>query len=102
MSDNKVSIVHVRLSSSRLTLCVLSPSVVLQVHLCTRLILIENNPGFAVSIGIHTGAVGITISHELGHKNTRVEQWLGEAPPPTAQAVFIALIIVHFDCFRFP
>lgn len=29
-------------------------------------------------MGIYTGGLGITISHELVHKNNRVEQWLGE------------------------
>ncbi|CAM9260115.1 unnamed protein product [Choristocarpus tenellus] len=33
--------------------------------------------GFTLSVGIYTGGVGITVSHELVHKNTRVEQWAG-------------------------
>ncbi|CAM9988100.1 unnamed protein product [Ascophyllum nodosum] len=33
--------------------------------------------GFAVSVGVYTGGLGITISHELVHKTNRLEQWLG-------------------------
>ncbi|EPG73993.1 putative alkane 1-monooxygenase [Leptospira fainei serovar Hurstbridge str. BUT 6] len=31
--------------------------------------------GFVLAIGINTGGIGITVAHELGHKNTKVEQW---------------------------
>ncbi|PJZ65565.1 alkane 1-monooxygenase [Leptospira wolffii] len=31
--------------------------------------------GFVLSIGINTGGIGITVAHELGHKNTKIEQW---------------------------
>lgn len=33
--------------------------------------------GFTVSVGVYTGGLGITISHELVHKVNRLEQWLG-------------------------
>lgn len=33
--------------------------------------------GLAVSLGVLTGGVGITIAHELGHKLSSWEQWLG-------------------------
>jgi alkane 1-monooxygenase len=35
--------------------------------------------GLALSVGLVTGAQGITIAHELGHKRTRLEQWLARA-----------------------
>lgn len=31
--------------------------------------------GFVISIGVNTGGIGITVAHELGHKNTKIEQW---------------------------
>lgn len=31
-----------------------------------------------MSVGVYTGGLGITISHELVHKVNRLEQWLGE------------------------
>jgi alkane 1-monooxygenase len=31
--------------------------------------------GLALSVGIVTGAQGITIGHELGHKRSRIERW---------------------------
>ncbi len=31
--------------------------------------------GFVLSIGVNTGGIGITVAHELGHKNTKIEQW---------------------------
>ncbi|TGK14109.1 alkane 1-monooxygenase [Leptospira fletcheri] len=30
---------------------------------------------FVLSIGLNTGGIGITVAHELGHKNTKIEQW---------------------------
>lgn len=36
------------------------------------------SPGCAISVGIYTGGLGITVSHELVHRTNRVEQWLGE------------------------
>lgn len=33
--------------------------------------------GFVASVSIYTGGLGITISHELVHKSSRAEQWLG-------------------------
>eukprot|EP00752_Nemacystus_decipiens_P003204 g2965.t1 len=35
--------------------------------------------GFAVSVAVYTGGLGITLSHELVHKPDRLEQWLGRA-----------------------
>ncbi|CAM9423153.1 unnamed protein product, partial [Hapterophycus canaliculatus] len=35
--------------------------------------------GFAVSVAVYTGGLGITLSHELVHKSNRLEQWLGRA-----------------------
>jgi alkane 1-monooxygenase len=32
--------------------------------------------GLALSVGVVTGAQGITIGHELGHKRTRLERWM--------------------------
>lgn len=32
--------------------------------------------GLAVSTGLVSGAVGITVAHELGHRRSRVERWL--------------------------
>lgn len=34
--------------------------------------------GFIVSVGICTGGIGITVAHELGHKNTKWEQFLSK------------------------
>ncbi|EQA47309.1 putative alkane 1-monooxygenase [Leptospira broomii serovar Hurstbridge str. 5399] len=31
--------------------------------------------GFVLAIGINTGGIGITVAHELGHRNTKIEQW---------------------------
>ncbi|TGK05139.1 alkane 1-monooxygenase [Leptospira langatensis] len=31
--------------------------------------------GFVLAIGVNTGGIGITVAHELGHKNTKIEQW---------------------------
>lgn len=45
--------------------------------------------GFAVSVGVYTGGLGITVSHELVHKVTRLEQWLGES---------MALLVDVFCC----
>lgn len=33
--------------------------------------------GLAMSVGVYTGGIGITVSHELSHKGTKLEQWLG-------------------------
>ena len=33
--------------------------------------------GLATSVGVYTGGIGITVSHELSHKGTKLEQWLG-------------------------
>ncbi|EMJ99186.1 alkane 1-monooxygenase [Leptospira sp. WS58.C1] len=30
---------------------------------------------FVLAIGVNTGGIGITVAHELGHKNTKIEQW---------------------------
>lgn len=32
--------------------------------------------GFTLSVGLVTGAQGITIAHELGHKRSRLDRWL--------------------------
>ncbi|MFA5960830.1 MAG: alkane 1-monooxygenase [Tatlockia sp.] len=48
--------------------------------------LLKNTPlrwyewlGFTISIGILTGGIGITLSHELMHKNSRLERLLSKA-----------------------
>ncbi|TGN18135.1 alkane 1-monooxygenase [Leptospira idonii] len=33
---------------------------------------------FTASVGLVTGGIGITVAHELGHKNSRVEQFLSK------------------------
>lgn len=33
---------------------------------------------FALSVGLVTGSVGINLAHELGHKTTRLDQWLSQ------------------------
>ncbi|MCB1045048.1 MAG: alkane 1-monooxygenase [Acidobacteria bacterium] len=33
---------------------------------------------FAISLGLVTGGVGITVAHELGHKSRRLDQWLSQ------------------------
>jgi len=45
--------------------------------------------GLALSVGLVTGAQGITIAHELGHKRTRLEQWL-------ARALLVSVSYGHF------
>jgi alkane 1-monooxygenase len=34
--------------------------------------------GFTISVGVITGGIGITVAHELGHKNTKIEQFLAK------------------------
>lgn len=34
--------------------------------------------GFTLSVGLITGGIGITVAHELGHKNTKMEQFLSK------------------------
>ncbi|MDV6234614.1 alkane 1-monooxygenase [Leptospira ellisii] len=31
--------------------------------------------GFVLAVAINTGGIGITVAHELGHKNKKIEQW---------------------------
>lgn len=44
---------------------------------------------FAISVGIVTGGIGITVGHELGHKNTRYEQFL-------AKMIYMTVCYMHF------
>ncbi|PKA26733.1 alkane 1-monooxygenase [Leptospira sp. mixed culture ATI2-C-A1] len=44
---------------------------------------------FAISVGIVTGGIGITVGHELGHKNTRYEQFL-------AKVIYMTVCYMHF------
>ncbi|MDZ4727482.1 MAG: alkane 1-monooxygenase [Leptospira sp.] len=44
---------------------------------------------FALSVGIITGAIGITVGHELGHKSTRLEQFL-------AKMIYMTVCYMHF------
>ncbi|TGL37791.1 alkane 1-monooxygenase [Leptospira perdikensis] len=44
---------------------------------------------FAVAVGIVTGGIGITVGHELGHKNTRYEQFL-------AKMIYMTVCYMHF------
>ncbi|QEY52227.1 alkane 1-monooxygenase [Legionella longbeachae] len=55
--------------------CVLLFSVYLVVHYSLSLIELI---GFSVSIGLLTGGVGITLAHELMHKNTTIDQTLSK------------------------
>jgi len=45
--------------------------------------------GFVVSVGICTGGIGITVAHELGHKNTKWEQFL-------AKLTLMTVCYMHF------
>lgn len=44
---------------------------------------------FAISVGIVTGGIGITVGHELGHKKTRYEQFL-------AKLIYMTVCYMHF------
>ncbi|EMY61590.1 alkane 1-monooxygenase [Leptospira terpstrae] len=44
---------------------------------------------FAIAVGIVTGGVGITVGHELGHKNTRYEQFL-------SKMIYMTVCYMHF------
>ncbi|TGM58191.1 alkane 1-monooxygenase [Leptospira vanthielii] len=44
---------------------------------------------FAIAVGIVTGGVGITVGHELGHKNTRYEQFL-------SKVIYMTVCYMHF------
>ncbi|MCW7492977.1 alkane 1-monooxygenase [Leptospira sp. 2 VSF19] len=44
---------------------------------------------FALAVGIVTGGVGITVGHELGHKNTRYEQFL-------SKLIYMTVCYMHF------
>lgn len=44
---------------------------------------------FAVAVGIVTGGIGITVGHELGHKNTRYEQFL-------SKMIYMTVCYMHF------
>lgn len=45
--------------------------------------------GLALSIGLVTGALGITTAHELGHKRSRLERWL-------ARVLLVTVSYGHF------
>lgn len=45
--------------------------------------------GFVISVGICTGGIGITVAHELGHKNTKFEQFL-------SKLVLMTVCYMHF------
>lgn len=45
--------------------------------------------GVVISTGVVTGAIGITIAHELGHKLDRREQWLG-------RVLLMSVCYMHF------
>lgn len=45
--------------------------------------------GVVVSTGVVTGAIGITVAHELGHKLDRREQWLG-------RVLLMSVCYMHF------
>ncbi|GBF48700.1 putative alkane 1-monooxygenase [Leptospira ryugenii] len=44
---------------------------------------------FALSTGLITGGIGITVGHELGHKNTRWEQFL-------SKMIYMTVSYMHF------
>ncbi|MCG6152181.1 alkane 1-monooxygenase [Leptospira bandrabouensis] len=44
---------------------------------------------FGLAVGIVTGGVGITVGHELGHKNTKYEQFL-------AKMIYMTVCYMHF------
>ncbi|GIV40276.1 MAG: alkane 1-monooxygenase [Thermonema sp.] len=45
--------------------------------------------GFTLSTGVVTGGIGITVAHELGHKNNRYDQWM-------AQLILMTVCYMHF------
>ncbi|WCL48327.1 alkane 1-monooxygenase [Leptospira sp. GIMC2001] len=45
--------------------------------------------GFLLSIGIITGGIGFTVGHELGHKNTKWEQFL-------SKMIYMTVSYMHF------
>lgn len=45
--------------------------------------------GFIISVGVTTGGIGITVAHELGHKNTTFEQNL-------SKMVLMTVCYMHF------
>lgn len=45
--------------------------------------------GFIISIGLNTGGIGITVAHELGHKNTKYEQFL-------SKMIYMTVCYMHF------
>jgi alkane 1-monooxygenase len=45
--------------------------------------------GFTISIGLITGGIGITVGHELGHKNTKFEQFL-------SKMILMTVCYMHF------
>jgi alkane 1-monooxygenase len=45
--------------------------------------------GFVLSVGIITGGIGITVGHELGHKNTKYEQFL-------SKMIYMTVCYMHF------
>ncbi|PJZ46050.1 alkane 1-monooxygenase [Leptospira brenneri] len=44
---------------------------------------------FALALGVVTGGIGITVGHELGHKNTRYEPFL-------AKMIYMTVCYMHF------
>ena len=50
-----------------------------------------------MSVGVYTGGLGITISHELVHKVNRLEQWLGE-PRRSWQLLLLFLFLSRLSC----
>jgi alkane 1-monooxygenase len=45
--------------------------------------------GLTLNVGIVTGAIGINVGHELGHRNTPHEQWM-------AKALLLPALYMHF------
>ncbi|XDD49271.1 alkane 1-monooxygenase [Leptospira sp. WS92.C1] len=45
--------------------------------------------GFVLAIGINTGGIGITVAHELGHKNKKIEQWY-------SKLILMTVCYMHF------
>ncbi|PJZ69267.1 alkane 1-monooxygenase [Leptospira perolatii] len=44
---------------------------------------------FGLSIGITTGGIGITVAHELGHKNSKIEQFY-------SKCILVTVCYMHF------
>jgi alkane 1-monooxygenase len=44
---------------------------------------------FTISVGVVTGGIGITVAHELGHKNTKLEQFF-------SKVILMTVCYMHF------